>query len=1078
MPALALLKNAFHNAVAESVYNDIQYRRSNYFYYLGKTLSWDDELSPDVPIDSFNYERSIRSEIITAKLIKPTDISYVVPRHNWSLDEAGNGRVYDQYDDQYDTSLHGIDLISSGIGYSVVPKVYIGSSGSVNWTPNASFEVDSLIKVVTNTNVLYFTVKIPGIASDIAPSHTVGDEYNGTCLLSAVTISDGGGTGATAEAVISTGKVTSINIIKSGSGYTSPPSVLIVGNCVTSANAEAVIVKGSSTGAQKIEDARFYVLTNDYKVYKCLDNNNGGKSTVKPVDISANAVQYEDGYIWKFMYAIPASLRNKFLTNLYMPVVNAQQNQYYDSGEIRLVRIESPGINYSTAKINVSGDGYIESDPLYITNADIVSGGSNYTDPVITFESPFDDVNSWSEAPSQGAPAPWLPGLSVITGQRYSYNDNIYEVIVAGVFSSVGPTHTQGSVENGDAVLKYVGTTITGSVFADENGVITEIVLNGKIKSIDIISEGSGYSESPIVTIGDGTNGASAKAIIQNQSVIYIEVIDVGSNFTNAPIIVIGNEWEPEKVVAIGDQVFYGYNLYTVMNDGVLGNTPPTHSTLDEEVSDGNIILKYVGQAAKAAASLKYGAGYSVIPQIFIDGFVKWVAASNVSIGDKIYFGNNRYEVVEEGVTGDVGPIHSEGVMLNGTAQLEWVGLQADISLSKVKSEALLYPIIENKQIVGVNVLNPGIGYTYATLDVVGNEGSYGAKLYTDLSFGDINSLQSNVELLTVDGQINCIPVVSGGYGYDDNDLGQQYSSNTVVEIFGDGIGATALASVEGGRVTKIHVVNPGSGYRQASIRILGNGFGATARAIISPYKGHGSNAVNELFAKTLVFFTNISTDKNQGFDVNNDYRQIGIIKSPRRYNSANMLTSTVASGCWAVEGNIVANLFPPDSLLTLTVNNYNYKFRVVSLKTTDAVIFARALDGELPFIGDILIDIFGSEYLVTYINESTLEISVQLLPGGIIPAIETVMSDSSENTYEVTAINQPSTSALIQSLDNITLETGSVLSNENGDSFIISKTTSPTIDKYSGSLMFVDNRLAFTPTTEQIVTLRTLIDF
>jgi hypothetical protein len=35
-----------------------------------------------------------------------------------------------------------------------------------------------------------------------------------------------------------------------------------------------------------------------------------------------------------------------------------------------------------------------------------------------------------------------------------------------------------------------------------------------------------------------------------------------------------------------------------------------------------------------------------------------------------------------------------------------------------------------------------------------------------------------------------------------------------------------------------------------------------------------------------------------------------------------------------------------------------------------------------------------------------------------------------------------------------------------------------PTIDKYSGDLMYIDNRQAFTPTEQQTVTLRTIIGF
>jgi hypothetical protein len=35
-----------------------------------------------------------------------------------------------------------------------------------------------------------------------------------------------------------------------------------------------------------------------------------------------------------------------------------------------------------------------------------------------------------------------------------------------------------------------------------------------------------------------------------------------------------------------------------------------------------------------------------------------------------------------------------------------------------------------------------------------------------------------------------------------------------------------------------------------------------------------------------------------------------------------------------------------------------------------------------------------------------------------------------------------------------------------------------PTIDKYSGQLMFIDNKAGFTPSADETVTLRTVIRF
>ena len=65
----------------------------------------------------------------------------------------------------------------------------------------------------------------------------------------------------------------------------------------------------------------FYVLTNEFKVYKCIDNNNGAQSTVQPIHTTPTPTgSATDGYIWKYMYSITTADSEKFLTNAYMPV--------------------------------------------------------------------------------------------------------------------------------------------------------------------------------------------------------------------------------------------------------------------------------------------------------------------------------------------------------------------------------------------------------------------------------------------------------------------------------------------------------------------------------------------------------------------------------------------------------------------------------------------------------------------------------------------------------------------------------------------------------------------------------------
>ena len=109
-----------------------------------------------------------------------------------------------------------------------------------------------------------------------------GSNYSSNTIIS---ISGGNGTGATANLIITDGVITSINMLEKGYGYTNNVaniSVSITDTYGTGAVAN-VVLGYSYSGANTIQDANFYVMTDDNYIYKCLNNNSDSLSTVKPV---------------------------------------------------------------------------------------------------------------------------------------------------------------------------------------------------------------------------------------------------------------------------------------------------------------------------------------------------------------------------------------------------------------------------------------------------------------------------------------------------------------------------------------------------------------------------------------------------------------------------------------------------------------------------------------------------------------------------------------------------------------------------------------------------------------------------
>ena len=985
----SLIKTILHKTLAEGVYKDVTTKSSNYYYFLGKTLEWSDETAPPAPVDSYAYERAVRDDIITMKAISPSDVAFVIPRVNWL-----SGTVYDMYDDEYSDEVLGIDIVNGGENYTSLPTI---------------------------------------------------------------TVTGGGGTGAKFYPIVFDGSIVGIEPVgivdtSRGYGYTSAPTVTVTGGGGNGAVLNAVMNIAPS-GSQKLEDCNFYVLTEDYNVYKCLDNNNNAASVNKPLGTSVSPITTDDGYVWKFMYTVPINLRSKFLSEDQMPVISALTNQFYSNGAMDSIIINNKGSGYTTASITISAsDGYRAEDPTFLNSIIVDTSGNGYISPTVTFGDPVTNGSAF------------ISESSVFLGQRlYNSVFDFYEVASPGTLSTTEPTHRFGTVQNGSAALKYIGSRVKGTVnttgttvsagsftvgvkytiaglgtttntqwntIAGTSGVtysvgstftaavagtglgsgsattkgISSITLLGGVREINIINAGSGYTSTPTISFSGGSgSGAVATAKMNAGSVLYCTVSNQGDNYTSDPTVTFGTQWSALSAVLVDEQYYYSGKLYTVSTAGYFGSVAPTHTS---------------GTVVNSPA---------------------FAFSTALTLNSTVYVSNRLYKVTTAGTTSSgTTPTHTTGTVTNGTAALLYLGVPAQLTYAGIpatgevvrrfgagystaptititdasrvgtiaaslafqtsKSEAKLLPVIDNGQIVAIIVENPGIGYSTATLTVSGD--GTGAELRADLNIGTIQSLQANNEILTSAGTIDAIKIISGGYGY----------GVANIEIQGDGINATAEAVLDSssGRITKINITNPGQAYTFANVIVTGNGHGANLRAIMPPFGGHGKNAPNELFARTLMFYSNVSTDLNQGVSVNNDYRQLGIIKNPNEFDSDQRFQGTIGSACYIVPAVINTSQFPRDTDITITRTidgvDYDRRYRVVASSTSSALI--QSLDNDIPQINDSFANADG--YIFTIIGE----------------------------------------------------------------------VGNPTIDKYSGQLMFIDNKAGFTPSADETVTLRTVIRF
>tara|TARA_A100001388_G_scaffold277684_1_gene270716 strand:+ start:52 stop:1509 length:1458 start_codon:yes stop_codon:yes gene_type:complete len=120
-------------------------------------------------------------------------------------------------------------------------------------------------------------------------------------------------------------------------------------------------IQSANSGATNLYDANFYVMNSNFQVYKCLDNNNNGQSTIEPTGENTLILETSDNYKWKYMYTLSASAQANFLSTDFMGVSsNSTVTNAAVDGAINIVKIKTPGTggtNGTYTNIPMRGDG-------------------------------------------------------------------------------------------------------------------------------------------------------------------------------------------------------------------------------------------------------------------------------------------------------------------------------------------------------------------------------------------------------------------------------------------------------------------------------------------------------------------------------------------------------------------------------------------------------------------------------------------------------------------------------------------------------------------------------------------------
>lgn len=396
-----------------------------------------------------------------------------------------------------------------------------------------------------------------------------------------VTISGGGGTGATATAVITNGVVTAVNITSAGTGYTSNPAISF--NSGSGAVVGAVIGGGGTLAAIQ------------------MTNTGTGYTTVPNVTISAPA--------------LPGGVNAVAVANIL-------------NGNVTSISITNPGSGYTsnpTITIDPSPTGGTNAfavgqfSGFSVQNANIFAAGSGYIgNPTVTFSAPDLPLGVRAQGiATVNVSTGMVTGFTITNpGSGYLFTPSI--TLNAGS-GAAADARFSGRVLSGITIVTQGNDYVTAPKVKITGGggtgaTATAVITNGRVTGVTITDAGSGYTGAPTIEFVSGSN-AEASVVVSNGQVTAINLVNGGHDYTGAPVLKIdpslGGPGSGATATATVDVTTGAVTGITITNPGtgyLGGNTPSTAEsfTITPALTSSKLMVKPGGTYIR---DIHYGTG-------------------------------------------------------------------------------------------------------------------------------------------------------------------------------------------------------------------------------------------------------------------------------------------------------------------------------------------------------------------------------------------------------------------------------------------------------------------------------------
>ena len=309
-----------------------------------------------------------------------------------------------------------------------------------------------------------------------------------------------------------------------------------------------------------------------------------------------------------------------------------------------------------------------------------------------------------------------------------------------------------------------------------------------------------------------------------------------------------------------------------------------------------------------------------------------------------------------------------------------------------------------------------------------------------------------------IEGSIKIVTITNAGIN-----VGAISTSYTRVPINGDGNGAEATVVVNNDlKIDSVTISSQGSGYTYGTLDLAAGGVPVAStepefNVIIPPSGGHGADIYRELGAYNVLLYSRLENDtENPDFITGNQFSRIGVVENPLAPNSIIPLTLDKASALSALRLTGIgysSATFSADSQFVQTIGTgLTAVGRVVSYDQTTGVL--KYWQDRVGFntVGAALTNApYGYEQLEFTSNPSS---------GGSI-----VITPTTGSNLQIDS----SFSGFSTSINNRTYNLGQDFTNG---------ISSPEVKRYSGNIIYVDNRPSVNRSVNQKEDIKVILQF